>query len=108
MNPQEKPLNHLHAVRNELTTLTLHDDPEVVAAAWRIEGLLRDVDPASLQTDYLLSEIARKVRAGHVSGAALAMESLAREVRQPGLRALLVDVAAAMAPTAKAMRDGEV
>ena len=65
------------------------------------------VSDYSLQTDYTLAEIARKIRAGHVAGAALAMESLARDVRQPGLRALLVDVAAVLAPTAQAKRDGE-
>jgi hypothetical protein len=63
--------------------------------------------PYTIQTDYLCAEIARKVRAGNASGAALAMEALARDVRQPGLRALLVDVAAALAPTAMAKRDGE-
>ena len=61
----------------------------------------------TIQTDYSLAEIARKLRAGHLSGAALAMESLARDVRQPGLRALLVDVAAVLAPVAMAKRDGE-
>jgi hypothetical protein len=61
----------------------------------------------SIQTDYLCAEIARKVRSGHHAGAALAMESLARETRQPGLRALLVDVAAVLAPSAQAKRDGE-
>jgi hypothetical protein len=63
--------------------------------------------PYTVATDYALSEIARKVRAGHHGGAALAMESLARDVRQPGLRSLLVDVAAVLAPTAQAKRDGE-
>ena len=61
----------------------------------------------TIATDYLCAEIARKIRAGHHAGAALAMEALARDVRQPGLRALLVDVAAVLAPTAQAKRDGE-
>lgn len=63
--------------------------------------------PYTIATDYQLAEIARKVRAGHHAGAALAMEALARDVRQPGLRALLVDVAAVLAPVAQAKRDGE-
>jgi hypothetical protein len=61
----------------------------------------------TIATDYSLAEIARKVQSGHHAGAALAMESLARETRQPGLRALLVDVAAVLAPSAQAKRDGE-
>ena len=61
----------------------------------------------TLATDYALAEIARKARAGNLSGAALAMESLARETRQPGLRAALTDLAAVVAPGAQAKRDGE-
>lgn len=46
-------------------------------------------------------------RAGRLDRAALESERLASLVRQPGLRALLTDLAAVVVPAAQAKRDGE-
>ena len=61
----------------------------------------------TLATDYACAEIAAHLRAGRHDRAVLEAERLAGLVRQPGLRALLTDLAAAIVPPAQAKRDGE-
>lgn len=51
-----------HDVRNLLTVLTLHEDPEVVAAAWEIDALIR-----ALEVD-AVAHVALVARLGDIEG----------------------------------------
>ena len=48
----------LHDARNLLTALTLHDDPEVVTAAWDIAALLRAIEVDAAVVDGLRLRVA--------------------------------------------------